>query len=326
MTKENVATNSDQVETKVENTKQETVQTPKRRGRGINNSTRNTTRLKYDNRDASMANGLFLGMVHEIKLSNVTIGDETKGLTSFNGLEVPVVKIVFKSPKEEESKKRFVEKTFMPVESNVDTIIDGKDEWKVTSMFEFMKHILMVIVTNGKDLTEEMEDLLTLPFEDSDENGNFIQLEPETIIEGYRYVFQNFVNIINNEGNPYFIKNNKHVVYWIKLIRSYKSKTGWKNNVKSGELSFPTYIGEGCIEAFKTGVEPTLMINNLKERLIAVPDAPKQTKPNMFGGQNVGPVGSGVTMPNIQSQITDFNSQPIEGAPNFGDVADDLPF
>lgn len=53
-----------------------------------------------------------------------------------------------------------------------------------------MKHIYNVFVLKGRDLTEEEIDALTLPFEDFDENMQYVPVEAEEVIAGYKTVFE----------------------------------------------------------------------------------------------------------------------------------------
>ena len=53
-----------------------------------------------------------------------------------------------------------------------------------------MKHIYNVFVLKGRDLTEEEIDVLTLPFEDFDENMQYVPVEAEEVIAGYKTVFR----------------------------------------------------------------------------------------------------------------------------------------
>lgn len=311
-----------------ETSKEEKIeQTSKRRRRGINKDTRSSNRIKYDVRDMVQGSGLFQGICHELKLDYVTIGEDKDGMPSFTGMKIPRITITFKSPEpKEENLKRFVSKTFMPVESNVETMIDGKNEWKVTGLFSFMKHIITVMVTKGAEVTEEMEDLLTLPFEDSDEDGNFIDVGVETVIAGYEYVFKNFVNIINNDGSPYYkTKDGKDIIYWLKLIKSYKAKGVWRNNDSTGELGFPNYVGEGIIEVYKPGILPSLRLMTAKERLSLAPEQKTNntSKQGIYGGAVLP--GSGVELPQT-SGMGAYGAIP-DGSPSFESVGnEDMPF
>ena len=42
--------------------------------------------------------------------------------------------------------------------------------------------------------------LLLLPFEDFDENMQYVPVEAEEVIAGYKTVFENYVKLLNNNG------------------------------------------------------------------------------------------------------------------------------
>ena len=110
-------------------------------------SARGTARLKFGN-DQAKPNGLFLGHLEEVKYSTITIGEDKTGMPSFNGFEIPKLTLTFASNEEDPNKRHYVSKTFTAVESNVNTIPGGKEEWKVNSVFDWLKHVLMFIILN----------------------------------------------------------------------------------------------------------------------------------------------------------------------------------
>ena len=118
----------------------EEVKKVSRRGLG---SARGTARLKFGN-DQAKPNGLFLGHLEEVKYSTITIGEDKTGMPSFNGFEIPKLTLTFASNEEDPNKRHYVSKTFTAVESNVNTIPGGKEEWKVNSVFDWLKHVLNV--------------------------------------------------------------------------------------------------------------------------------------------------------------------------------------
>lgn len=314
MTKENenVATGAAATETPVENKK------VSRRGIG---SARGTTRLKFSHEQAK-PNGLFLGHIDSVAVSMIQIGEDKTGMPSFNGLEIPKLIITFASNEEEVNKRHYQNLTFTAVESNANTIPGGKDEWKVNSVFDWLKHILNVFVLKGRELTEEEEAALSLSYEDFDEQGEYSPVEPEVVIAGWKTLFENFENIMNRgrEGQPYFkTKDGKNISLWLKMIRYTKTpKKGWYP-VNNGDLSFPSFVGEGCIEIYKQNTPPSIRIDSVKEAIIPM-NIEKAKTPNM-------PVpNAGINSAMGGVPVVD----PMVGAGNFAGIAteaaEDMPF
>lgn len=268
----------------------------KKSRRGIG-SARGTTRLKFDHKMA-LPNGLFLGHIDEVSVKMVTIGEESSGMPSFNGLEVPRLTIVFASNEEDVNKRKYAPLTFMAQESNAETIPGGSGEWKINQIFDYFKHILNVFYLKGRELTEEEEDALSLSFEDFDEEGNYVPVDTEVVIKAWTDLFNNFVTIMNTgrDGAPVFkTKDNKVVQCFGKLIRCIKTKKGWKN-VTNGDLAFPTFVGEGVFELYKQNQQPTLRIDLVRESITpkATDSAKTPNMPNMPGIPSVGIPISGI--------------------------------
>lgn len=310
---ENVATGAVAAEVPVETKK------VSRRGIG---SARGTTRLKFSHEQAKQ-NGLFLGHLDSVAVSMIQIGEDKTGMPSFNGLEIPKLTITFASNEEEVNKRHYQPLTFTAVESNANTIPGGKEEWKVNSVFDWLKHILNVFVLKGRELTEEEEAALSLSYEDFDEQGEYSPVEPEVVIAGWKTLFENFENIMNRgrEGQPYFkTKDGKNVALWLKMLRYIKTpKKGWQP-VNNGDLSFPSFVGEGCVEIYKQNTPPSIRIDSVKEAIIPM-NVEKAKAPNMptpgAGAMAAGMGGVPVV-------------DPMVGAGNFAGIAteaaDDMPF
>ena len=275
------------------------VETKKVSRRGIG-SARGTTRLKFSHEQAKQ-NGLFLGHLESVEVKTITIGEDKTGMPSFNGLDIPKLVLTFASNEEDANKRHYVTLQFTAVESNTNTIPGGKEEWKVNSVFDWLKHLLNVFVLKGRELNEEEEAALSLSFEDFDEQGEYVPVEPETVIAAWKSLFENFENIINRgrEGSPYYTtKDGKSIVLWIKLLRYIKAgKKGWVP-VNNGDLSFPSFVGEGCIEIYKQNTLASIRIDSIKEAIIPMnvekPKAPNMPNPNMgIGAPAMGgvPVG-----------------------------------
>lgn len=310
---ENVATGAVAAEAPVETKK------VSRRGIG---SARGTTRLKFSHEQAKQ-NGLFLGHLDSVVVSMIQIGEDKTGMPSFNGLEIPKLTITFASNEEEVNKRHYQPLTFTAVESNANTIPGGKEEWKVNSVFDWLKHILNVFVLKGRELTEEEEAALSLSYEDFDEQGEYSPVEPEVVIAGWKTLFENFENIMNRgrDGQPYFkTKDGKNVALWLKMLRYVKTpKKGWQP-INNGDLSFPSFVGEGCIEIYKQNTPPSIRIDSVKEAIIPM-NVEKAKAPNMptpgTGAMAAGMGGVPVV-------------DPMVGSGNFagiaGEAADDMPF
>ena len=275
------------------------VETKKVSRRGIG-SARGTTRLKFSHEQAKQ-NGLFLGHLESVEVKTITIGEDKTGMPSFNGLDIPKLVLTFASNEEDANKRHYVTLQFTAVESNTNTIPGGKEEWKVNSVFDWLKHLLNVFVLKGRELNEEEEAALSLSFEDFDEQGEYVPVEPETVIAAWKSLFENFENIINRgrEGSPYYTtKDGKSIVLWIKLLRYIKAgKKGWVP-VNNGDLSFPSFVGEGCIEIYKQNTLASIRIDSIKEAIIPMnvekPKTPNMPNPNMgIGAPAMGgvPVG-----------------------------------
>ena len=274
--KEDVATSATAAEV------QEEVQNVKKVNRRGVAAARGTTRLKFSHEQAKQ-NGLFIGHLESVVVSMIQIGEDKTGMPSFNGLEIPKIVLTFASNDPEVSKRNYVTLQFTAVESNANTIPGGKDEWKVNTVFDWFKHILNVYVLKGRELTEDEADALTLSFEDFDEQGEYVPVEPEDVVAGWKTLFENFENIINRgrDGQPYYkSKDGKYIPVWIKLLRYIKTgKKGWQP-VNNGDLAFPSFVGEGCIEVYKQNTPPSIRIDSIKEAIIPM-NVEKAKAPNM---------------------------------------------
>ena len=315
--KEDVATSATAAEV------QEEVQNVKKVNRRGVAAARGTTRLKFSHEQAKQ-NGLFIGHLESVVVSMIQIGEDKTGMPSFNGLEIPKIVLTFASNDPEVSKRNYVSLQFTAVESNANTIPGGKDEWKVNTVFDWFKHILNVYVLKGRELTEDEANALTLSFEDFDEQGEYVPVEPEDVVAGWKTLFENFENILNRgrDGQPYYkSKDGKYIPVWIKLLRYIKTgKKGWQP-VNNGDLAFPSFVGEGCIEVYKQNTPPSIRIDSVKEAIIPM-NVEKAKAPNM-----PTPGMGGVAAPAMGGvPVVD----PMVGAGNFNGIAteaaDDMPF
>ena len=287
------------------------VEAPKRK-RGISNETKATAQLKFTESDCTNL-GLFIGSLSEVTVA-FTTGKEN---TNFAGLKLPHLTFHFTSEpthnKEEE--KRHLYHTLFPVESNIDTIPGGKQEWRVNNVFNWIKHILDIYYLDGRQLTEQEEDALSLPFMDYDDNGEYIMLDPQEILDGYGVLFTNVANMLNGQyaangetpsGKPsYRDGNGKVIPVWMKLLRHKKRNNEWTNVGTNGDLAFDSFIGSGCIERYKgSGTFPKILKFDAAKESIT----PKETKkapnlgtamPGMLGGSVMaGAMPMGMPMDN----------------------------
>lgn len=291
--------------------------------RGIS-SARGTTRLKFSH-ELARPNGLFIGHLDSVSVSMIKIGEDTTGMPSFNGLEIPKLVLTFASNEPEADKRHYVSLQFTAVESNANSIPGQKEAWKVDTVFDWLKHILNVYVLKGRELTEEEENALNLPFIDFDEDGNYVPVEPETVIAGWKALFENFENILNrgNGGASYFkTKDGKDISVWMKLLRYIKKgKAGW-SPINNGELAFPAFVGEGCIEINKPNTVPSIRLNSVKEAIIPMriekPKAPNMPAPGISGATApaMGGIPVGDTMMGVGNGFnTGISAEAMEDMP-----------
>lgn len=296
------------------------VETPKkRRLRGINNETRAVVRKKFDEkRDANRTNGLFVGHLDNVEVAWATLKEDAN-IPQFAGLAVPYLTFTFCSNEENINDRKYTTVRFGAVESNVETIPGAKNEWKVNVIFQFMKHVYEVFVLKGRAMTEAEEDALTLPFEDFEDDGQggyqYVSLEAEVILNGYKTLFENYVKLLNNDGKPHYKAANGGILpIWMKLLRFIRAKNEWKpvlSGSQAGELAFPTFIGEGVIELFDANKQPSIKVDVHKESIIYKEEAMKAKTPNV----GTAPVAGGV-VPAMGAPA--FGSAPVN--PAFGDA------
>lgn len=279
-------------------------------------SARGTARLKFGN-DQAKPNGLFLGHLEEVKYSTITIGEDKTGMPSFNGFEIPKLTLTFASNEEDPNKRHYVSKTFTAVESNVNTIPGGKEEWKVNSVFDWLKHVLNVYYLKGRELTDEEATALSLTFEDFDEQGEYVSVDTEIVINAWKVLFENFENIMNRgkDGKPvYHDKNNKFIPVWLKLLRYVKSRKSW-TPINNGDLSLPQFVGEGCIEIYQQNAIPSIKIDLVKETILII-NVEKPKTPNMPAVGGMVPMMGGVAIDQTMNPMgTDISSQTIDDMP-----------
>ena len=163
----------------------------KKARRGVSNETKATSQLRFHEKDAA-PNRLFMGHLHNVSVEWSTNSNGKQ----FTGEKVPRLQFEFASNTADANEMRHVYQSLSPVESNVNTIPGGSEEWRVNQVLSWIKHVLDVYYLRGRKLTEAEEDALSLPFIDFDDDGNFVALDAKEILGGYAQLFNNVVAMI----------------------------------------------------------------------------------------------------------------------------------
>ena len=296
---------------------------PAKKRRGVSNETKAVSQLKFHEKDAvqqGAAAGLFIGHMVEVTM-NWAVAKEN---TSFAGLKMPYLTFHFASNHANAVEQRHVYNSIFPVESNIATIPGGTDEWRVNNVFNWIKHMLDIYYLKGRQLTPEEEDALSLPFCDYDDNGEYVMVEPQEVLNGYGAMFANVIAMLDGkfklaEGDTpkccYKDANGKPITVWMKLLRHRKAKKGWVNVTPNGELGFDSFIGAGCIELFKgQGTLPAVLRIDLSKESITPKDTKKEPTLGMPG------MPGGAVMPGMPAGMPTDNSAFAAAG------ADDMPF
>ena len=289
----------------------------KKARRGISNETQATSQLRFHEKDAA-PNRLFVAHLHSVTVAWSVNADGKQ----FTGEKVPRLVFEFCSNTTETSKMKHVYHTIFPVESNVNTIPGGSEEWKFNQIMNFIKHMLDVYYLKGRKLTPAEEDALTLSFCDFDDDNNHVAVEISDVLAGYAELFNNVAAMMNGqfglaEGETakpcYRDENGKFIRAWIKLLRHKKVKGEWKNVAQNGDLAFDPFVGTGLVELYVQCKDPVLTVDESKESI-----TPKEIKktPDVPGINTAGGVVVG-------------NSPMIGGAPGgaYNEAGvDEMPF
>jgi len=283
--------------------------------RGVSNQTQAVNQLRFHEKDQAPC-GLFVAELAEVKVDWSTNADAKV----FTGIRVPRLTFEFTSTHAKPAEKRHAYYTLFPVESNVNTIPGGSDEWKVNQVLNGIKHLIDIFYLKGRLMTAEEEDMLALNFSDFDENNNYIPVDPQDVADAYGVLFTNVANIFNGitlakDGEtpkPIFKdKDGKPVRCWLKLIRAKKIKGEWKN-VTNGELAFDPFIGNGFVELQNGNNPPAILRIDLSKESLTPKDV-KRT-PNVPGMGGVMP-GDGMMGDGMPSDMGAYNA-----------AADQMPF
>lgn len=290
--------------------------------RGISNETKALTRIKFHEKDATN-NGLFIGHLESVSV-DWSASEKSK---SFPNMNMPRLTFHFESNHAKVAERRYLGHTMWPVESSVETIPGGRRQIAVDSILNGIKHILDVYYLKGRELTDTEEEALTLSFVDFDEEGNYIPVEPEDVLNGYRKIFENAAAMLNGTwsspeqeatGKPcYKTADGKFIPVWMKLLRHTKGRDGkWYNVGLSGELDFTGNPGNGWIEPVQGQNPPKVLRLDLAKESIT----PKQTDriPNV-GVVNPAALG-GVVAPAIAPAV----DNQVAGA--YADAGGEMPF
>lgn len=289
--------------------------------RGVSNKTQAVAQLKFHEKDAAQ-NGLFVGHLEEVRVDWSNNADAK----SFTGMSIPRLTFHFASNHANSSEKRHVYQTLFPVESNVNTIPGGSEDWRVNNVFNWIKHILDVFYLKGREMTEAEEDALSLTFEDFDENGEYVSVEVEDVINGYRAIFENAAAMLNGSfeladgevAKPvYKTSDGKFIPCWLKLLRHKKRKGDWINVGANGDLAFDGFIGNGVVELLKKDCPPTVLRLDLAKESIT----PKETKKTpTIGAPGMGAPAMGGVMAGAPSM-----SMPVDNGA-FQAAGEEMPF
>lgn len=302
------------------------VETKVRKGRGINNETRSVSNLKFSEKDIN-AFGLFNAYIEGVEVKYSTYGEEAG---AFAGQAVPRLTIHFTSMHEDVKTRRHIYQTFNPVESSVDTCEGGKAAWRVDATLGWIKHILEVMYLGNRQFNDAECDALLLDYVDfDDETNTYIPVETEDVLKAWGKLFTNVASMLNGtfnngttepSGKPcYADANGKPYPLFIKLIRSYKVKNEWKNISNNGDLGFPTFVGEGCIEKIKgANAKPEIVRFNAITESLAAHEVKKPVAPSMPG--NIPGAIPGMAGVNIAGVSADPNA----GA--YAATVSDMPF
>lgn len=289
--------------------------------RGVSNKTQAVAQLKFHEKDAAQ-NGLFVGHLEEVRV-DWSNNAEAK---SFTGMDIPRLTFHFASNHANASEKRHVYQTLFPVESNVNTIPGGSEDWRVNNVFNWIKHILDVFYLKGREMTEAEEDALSLTFEDFNENGEYVSVEVEDVIAGYRAIFENAAAMLNGsfglaDGEiaklVYKTSDGKFIPCWLKLLRHKKRKGDWVNVGANGDLAFDGFIGNGVVELLKKDCPPTVLRLDLAKESIT----PKETKKTpTIGAPGMGAPAMGGVMAGAPSM-----GMPVDNGA-FQAAGEEMPF
>jgi len=230
--------------------------------RVINSETRSTSATPFIP-DSKILNGLNLGSLTEVTVGEAVITDKSP-MELFRGMTIPTINFVFKGTAKGGKQQLYVN-SFMAW----DTTDDSKDGMAWDSISATVKHFAEVLKREA--IGEELNDL----------DYKLLQLGDATDAEGickdFKSFFTNIATLFNggtvnkHKYPSLLVKDDKPIKLWIKLLLYTESKKKGRVEVNKGAPGMPFYPGEGLIEVYVKGVEPTLRINISKgESIIPV--------------------------------------------------------
>lgn len=287
----------------------------KKKRRGVSNEVKAVSNLKFSEADVNKQL-LFLANIKEVTVSWATIENGGGSIGQFAGHAIPRLNVHFVSLHTNEAEKRHAFLTINPIASSTETIPGGKEEYRVTGNFRWIKHLLDVFYLNGRSLTTAEEDALELPYLDFNEHEDgsveYIPVETDDVIKGWQTVFENTAAMLNGTwsdgtkpaiGKPcYKDANGKDITVFIKLLRYIRNRSKEWKAINNGDLSFPISVGEGCIERCKGLNVPAaiLKVNPINESITPkkeaepkVPGQPTNLPGGMPGGVPMNDFGAG---------------------------------
>lgn len=271
-----------------------------------------TTRRAFTEKEATPS-GLFLGHLESVTVDEVTVGADKTGMPSFNGKEIPRLRLTFASNEKKVEDRCYATLTFMPAESTPASLPGREDAWKVEQPLSYMHHILKVFYLNGREFTEKEAEALVLDYDDTDDNGEYVPIDANVVIQAWRNVFYNFATMMNGDTDNkecYRTASGEFIPIYFKLITGYKTKQGVWKPIANNALTFPNYTGDGVFEKYVQNKPPKLRINPAKEtiRIINTDKAVKAPTNIAIPGMGV-PFGGGVGIGSgdFNTAITDIN-------------------
>ena len=260
--------------------------------KGISNETRSAS-LKKFKANPKRNNGLCLGALVEVNVSDAEVKSDST-MTSFRGLSIPRINFVFESQLDPVGvKKSTYIHSYLAIEHNTENH-SGDGVWRWNQMSQMIKHFLEVY-RDYAPFTKEEEAKLVVDFTDEDENGIYVDADPQVVADAYRKFFENVVSLFKPADKAIYLDaNGKPRIVWMKLIVDIKGKP-----VNNGDFGFPGYPGEGVIELFQKDIEPSIYINVGKGENI-VPHAPSTAAaPPAANGDAGGAATTGADLPSF---------------------------
>lgn len=258
--------------------------------KGISNETRSTS-LKKFKPHPSKHNGLCIGTLTDVTVSEAEIKEDSN-METFRGCKIPRLNFIFESRKDPKGVKTSTYiHSFMAIEHTPVTY--GKETWRWDQLSQTVKHFLDVF-RDYKELTSDEVKLLTVDFEEEDENNIFKEQPAEVVIEAYTKFFNNIVQLFKPDGKGiYKDVNGKEKLVWMKLLLDIKG-----HNINNGDYGFSGFPGEGLIELYQETIPPSISINIAK-------------------GENIIPKAAATPVPKVTSGITTDTAGDQSAIPDF---------